>query len=80
MRFVDCRYDLASTPAARARYLEGHLPGAAFLDLDTELSDLTIPPEVGGRHPLPTAKQFADAAGTRRHRGRTRSSSPTTRA
>ena len=63
MRFADCRYDLADPPAARAHYLEGHIPGAAFLDLDTELSDLSIPPEVGGRHPLPTAEQFAEAAG-----------------
>jgi thiosulfate/3-mercaptopyruvate sulfurtransferase len=63
IRFADCRYDLADPPAARARYLEGHIPGAAFMDLDTELSDLSIPPDVGGRHPLPTAEQFATAAG-----------------
>jgi thiosulfate/3-mercaptopyruvate sulfurtransferase len=61
-RFADCRYDLGDPPAARARYLQGHIPGAAFLDLDTELSDLSIPPEVGGRHPLPSAQQFAAAA------------------
>jgi thiosulfate/3-mercaptopyruvate sulfurtransferase len=63
MRFADCRYDLADPPAARRRYLEGHIPGAAFLDLDTELSDLSVPPEVGGRHPLPSARQFAAGAG-----------------
>ncbi len=63
VRFADCRYDLADPPAARARYLEGHIPGAAFLELDTELSDLSVPPEVGGRHPLPSAEQFAAAAG-----------------
>jgi thiosulfate/3-mercaptopyruvate sulfurtransferase len=62
-RFADCRYDLGDPPAARARYLEGHIPGAAFLDLDAELSDLSIPAEVGGRHPLPSAEQFAAAAG-----------------
>ncbi len=63
IRFADCRYDLADPPAARRRYLEGHIPGAAYLDLDTELSDLSVPPEVGGRHPLPSAEQFAAAAG-----------------
>jgi thiosulfate/3-mercaptopyruvate sulfurtransferase len=63
VRFADCRYDLSDPPAARARYLEGHIPGAAFLGLDTELSDLSIPPEVGGRHPLPSAERFAEAAG-----------------
>jgi len=62
-RFADCRYDLSDPPAARARYLEGHIPGAVFLDLDSDLSDLSIPPEVGGRHPLPTAEQFAAAGG-----------------
>ena len=62
IRFADCRYDLADPPAARARYLEGHIPGAAFLDLDHDLSDLSIPPEVGGRHPLPSTAQFADSA------------------
>jgi thiosulfate/3-mercaptopyruvate sulfurtransferase len=61
-RFADCRYDLGEPRRARARYLEGHIPGAAFLDLDTELSDLSVAPEVGGRHPLPTAGQFAEAA------------------
>ena len=62
-RFADCRYDLADPPAARARYLDGHIPGAAFLSLDEDLSDLSIPPEVGGRHPLPSAERFAAAAG-----------------
>jgi thiosulfate/3-mercaptopyruvate sulfurtransferase len=62
-RFADCRYDLSDPPAARARYFEGHIPGAAFLELDTDLSDLSVPPDVGGRHPLPTAQQFAASAG-----------------
>jgi thiosulfate/3-mercaptopyruvate sulfurtransferase len=62
-RFVDCRYDLAEPERARGRYLEGHIPGAAFLDLDDDLSDLSIPVDVGGRHPLPAAEAFAAAAG-----------------
>ena len=62
-RFADCRFDLADPPAARRRYLEGHIPGAAFLELDTDLSDLSIPPEVGGRPPLPGAEQFAQSMG-----------------
>lgn len=63
IRFADSRYDLADPPAARARYLEGHIPGAAFLDLEADLSDMSIPPEAGGRHPLPSAERFAAAAG-----------------
>jgi thiosulfate/3-mercaptopyruvate sulfurtransferase len=62
VRFVDSRFDLLDPPAARRRYLEAHIPGAVFLDLDEDLSDLSIPPEVGGRHPLPSAELFAAAA------------------
>ncbi|HST24984.1 MAG TPA: sulfurtransferase [Gaiellaceae bacterium] len=61
VRFADCRYDLADPAAARGRYVDGHIPGAAFVDLDTDLSDLSIPAEVAGRHPLPGAEQFAAA-------------------
>lgn len=63
VRFADCRYDLLDPPSARIRYLEAHIPGAAFVDLDADLSDLSIPPEVGGRHPLPKAERFAEAMG-----------------
>jgi thiosulfate/3-mercaptopyruvate sulfurtransferase len=63
VRFADCRYDLLDPPSAHSRYLEGHIPGAAFIDLDRDLSDLSIPPEVAGRHPLPAAGQFAEAMG-----------------
>ncbi len=63
VRFADCRYDLAEPVRARERYLEGHIPGAAFLDLDRDLSDLSVPAEVGGRHPLPGSAQFSAAAG-----------------
>ena len=40
-------------------YLEGHIPGAAFLDVDRDLADAPGP---RGRHPLPTAEAFAAAA------------------
>ena len=61
VRFADCRYDLLDPAAARERYLEAHIPGAVFVDLDSDLSDLSIPAEVGGRHPLPGNEQFAKA-------------------
>jgi thiosulfate/3-mercaptopyruvate sulfurtransferase len=58
-RFVDCRWDLADAEAGRRMYLEGHIPGAAFLDVDRDLADAPGP---RGRHPLPTAAAFAAAA------------------
>jgi thiosulfate/3-mercaptopyruvate sulfurtransferase len=59
-RFVDCRWDLADPEAGRRLYLEGHIPGAAFLDVERDLSS---PPGPAGRHPLPVTEQFAAAAG-----------------
>jgi thiosulfate/3-mercaptopyruvate sulfurtransferase len=59
-QFVDCRYELGKPERGRELYLAGHIPGASFLDLDTELSDLSVPN--AGRHPLPPAERFAEAA------------------
>lgn len=60
-RFVDCRFDLLQPGRGEELYLEGHVPGAAFLDLDRDLSDMSVAPG-RGRHPLPSAEQFARAA------------------
>ncbi len=59
-QFVDCRWELGSPDRGRELYLEGHVPGASFLDVDSDLSDLSI--EGAGRHPLPSADRFAEAA------------------
>jgi len=59
-RFVDCAYELDRPEAGRERYLEAHVPGASFLELAGDLSDLSIPDQ--GRHPLPCAESFAAAA------------------
>lgn len=58
--FVDCRWSLDDPAWGRRAYLEGHVPGAAFLDVE---QDLSAPPGPGGRHPLPAAADFAHAAG-----------------
>jgi thiosulfate/3-mercaptopyruvate sulfurtransferase len=60
-QFVDCRWELGYPATGRELYLEGHVPGASFLDVDEELSDLSV--EGQGRHPLPGAERFAAAAG-----------------
>jgi thiosulfate/3-mercaptopyruvate sulfurtransferase len=59
-QFVDCRWELGEPGHGRELYLAGHIPGASFLDVD---SDLSAPPGKGGRHPLPDADAFARAAG-----------------
>jgi thiosulfate/3-mercaptopyruvate sulfurtransferase len=58
-QFVDCRWELGKPERGRELYLEGHIPGASFLDVDTDLSSA---PDLRGRHPLPDPVQFARAA------------------
>jgi thiosulfate/3-mercaptopyruvate sulfurtransferase len=56
---LDVRWELGWPPGAgRERYLEGHIPGAAFVDLETALAG---PPGEGGRHPLPSSEVFGEA-------------------
>ena len=60
-QLVDCRWELGNPDRGRELYLDGHLPGASFLDVDADLSDLSIAD--AGRHPLPSAERFAETAG-----------------
>src|ERR1700744_5532362 len=54
---LDVRWQL-SAGAQLDLYASGHIPGAAFVDLDR---DLAAPPGQGGRHPLPAADDFQRA-------------------
>jgi thiosulfate/3-mercaptopyruvate sulfurtransferase len=54
---LDVRWRLGGPPGIES-YRAGHLPGAVFVDLDTDLSG---PPGAGGRHPLPSTDEFAAA-------------------
>jgi thiosulfate/3-mercaptopyruvate sulfurtransferase len=56
---IDCRYVLGKPGAGEEAYAEGHIPGAAFLDVDR---DLAAAPGDRGRHPLPEAADFEAAA------------------
>ena len=49
---------------ALARFENGHLDGALFVDLETDLSDKSISAEEGGRHPLPSVQDFGRFLGT----------------
>ena len=51
---LDVRWALGQTDG-HARYLAGHLPGAVYVDLETELADPPTPRD--GRHPLPSDLQ-----------------------
>lgn len=59
VRILDVRWRLDQSDG-RSDYLEGHIPGAVYVDLESELSRPGRPDE--GRHPLPSTEQVQDAA------------------
>lgn len=59
VRVLDVRWRL-DRPEGRPEYLEGHLPGAVYVDLDHELARKGEPAE--GRHPLPHRDALQAAA------------------
>jgi thiosulfate/3-mercaptopyruvate sulfurtransferase len=59
MRIVDARWSLTDPGAGRRAYGEAHIPGAAFLDLETDLTGDSGP----GRHPLPEPDLLAERLG-----------------
>jgi thiosulfate/3-mercaptopyruvate sulfurtransferase len=61
LRILDVRWTVAA-PEGRGDYLNGHIPGAVYVDLDTELADHSVTGR--GRHPLPTAAQLQAHART----------------
>ena len=64
---LDVRYRMGGSPGY-GEFLEGHIPGAVYVDLDADLADR---PGKGGRHPLPDEARFQAAmrrAGVSMHR------------
>jgi thiosulfate/3-mercaptopyruvate sulfurtransferase len=59
LRVADVRWSLVEKDKGYREYREAHIPGAVFLDVDT---DLSAPRGNGpGRHPLPAPETFAAA-------------------
>ncbi len=58
---VDCRFDLSDPQAGRRAYLEGHIPGAVYADLDHDLSGPPLTDR--GRHPLPSPARMRQVFG-----------------
>ena len=56
---LDVRWQLGRTDG-REQFLAGHVPGAAFVDLEADLADSTGD-GTHGRHPLPAPDRFAAA-------------------
>lgn len=59
---VDCRFSLADPALGRLRYLESHIAGAVYADLNQDLS-APVQPGRTGRHPLPDVQTFAATLG-----------------
>ena len=58
-RMLDVRWTVTA-PDGRAAHRDGHVPGAVYVDLDTDLSDHSVTGR--GRHPLPSAEALQQSA------------------
>lgn len=56
---MDCRFYLPEPERGYQEYLEGHIPGAVYIDLDRDLAGEIIPGKTG-RHPLPDSNVFVE--------------------
>lgn len=55
--------DASAGPDAYKNYIHQHLKGAIYVDLNTKLAKIGPDAAIGGRHPLPPVKEFADTLG-----------------
>lgn len=61
LAIVDCRFALADPQQGQQQYLDSHIPGAHYLDLNQDLSSPVG--KHGGRHPLPNPEELAKKLG-----------------
>lgn len=54
---IDCRFSLNDSNSGKQQYQQNHIPGAYYLDLNSDLSSPVG--EHGGRHPLPNLSELA---------------------
>jgi thiosulfate/3-mercaptopyruvate sulfurtransferase len=59
---IDCRFFLNHPELGRKQYLDAHIPGAVYADLDEDLSG-PVTKGVTSRHPLPDIDLFAAKLG-----------------
>jgi thiosulfate/3-mercaptopyruvate sulfurtransferase len=52
--------DARTGKEVKQSYLERHIKGAAFIDLDKDLAEIGQDAAFGGRHPLPSVEKFAE--------------------
>jgi thiosulfate/3-mercaptopyruvate sulfurtransferase len=57
IKVIDCRFRLDDSNWGYQQYLQSHIPGAYYFDLDRDLSSPRQ--KHGGRHPLPDPNLFA---------------------
>lgn len=61
VRIIDCRFHLNDPKRGLAEYIEDHILGAFYFDLEKDLSAPVS--EHGGRHPLPSVEEVAEKLG-----------------
>ncbi len=54
---LDVRYRMSGGPTGRGEFERAHIPGASYVDLNTDLATIRYD-GVGGRHPMPSARSF----------------------
>jgi thiosulfate/3-mercaptopyruvate sulfurtransferase len=58
VRIIDCRFYLDDPVRGLKEYVQAHLPGASYFDLEKDLSAKIE--KHGGRHPLPMIDEFVE--------------------